>query len=117
MLAADPGVTIADDGSTRFHLRFVANSASDDGHVEIRQIYFPGWRARIDGKSLAPGVLASHLTPQGLMQVPVPAGRHSIEARYDGPPGWRWRAVLAWLALITVPLVSARFYRFSVKAC
>jgi hypothetical protein len=66
--------------------------------VQIGLYYFPGWRVRVDGVEVAPRVS----DPHGLIEVDVPAGEHSIDARMGATPARTTGAVLAWTALLVV---------------
>jgi hypothetical protein len=48
--------------------------------VELRQMYFPGWEAAIDGQPAPIAITA----PYGLMAVMIPAGSHRLEVWYAG---------------------------------
>jgi hypothetical protein len=52
--------------------------AAADGLLVLSEVYYPGWRASVDG---LPATLlrADH----ALMAVPVPAGDHRVELRFD----------------------------------
>jgi hypothetical protein len=83
------------------------------GAVRVNQLYFPGWRVRVDGRDVQwalgrrpGGDPTARLTRDGCIRIDLPtAGSHLVEAWYDGPPGWRVRnaavaaavAVLAWV--------------------
>jgi hypothetical protein len=46
----------------------------------VRNVWDPGWRATVDGRP-TPVAVADYL----LQGVPVPAGKHTVELRYDDP--------------------------------
>ncbi len=52
----------------------------DNGLLVVSDIYYPGWRARVDGRP-APVYRANYL----LRAVPVEAGKHRVEIYYDPP--------------------------------
>ncbi len=61
-----------------------------------RELFFPGWKARVNGKD-------AHITCyQGLFQaIDLPQGENKVEFRYAPPHiGWAW--VLMWLGLIVL---------------
>lgn len=64
--------------------------------VRIRRFYFPGWRARVDGRlaTVAPG------SPYGLIEVAVPAGSHELELRFGTTPSRIIGDVLALAGLV-----------------
>ncbi|MGH2683743.1 MAG: hypothetical protein ACRDIX_10970 [Actinomycetota bacterium] len=67
----------------------------------VRNVWDPGWRATIDGRP-APVLVADYL----LQGIPVPAGRHTVELRYDDP--WVGFGVLG-SALALGALAAAAF--------
>lgn len=84
--------------STESHLRYQIDSG---GPVEVtlHQSYLPGWRVRIDGRDVPREDLEVRLTEEGWMRVSIPPGRHSLDALYDGPPGWRWQVIVCLLGV------------------
>lgn len=91
LLAAPAGVRhrVVRDAGTSAEVEVEA--AADTG-VLFARWFFPGWTARVDGAEVevAPG-------PQGVLAVPVPAGRHRVAVRYRQP---EIRAVSGWLSLL-----------------
>lgn len=69
-------------------------------HLRIARWQFPGWRARIDGTPAA-----FDESPDGVLALEVPAGRHALEVVFRGPPvrtallPLSGAALLAWLGL------------------
>lgn len=61
-------------GPCRFRFRVQAAAA---GLLVVRETWFPGWSAEVDGASLA---VRQHEI--AFMAVPVPAGSHEVELRY-----------------------------------
>ncbi|HEY4229994.1 MAG TPA: hypothetical protein VGO79_07460, partial [Thermoanaerobaculia bacterium] len=55
--------------------------ADGPGFLLFSRTFFPAWRARVDGAS-APVLVANGRD----LAVPVPAGRHRVEIRYDPAP-------------------------------
>ncbi|MBI5876292.1 MAG: hypothetical protein HZB53_01470 [Chloroflexi bacterium] len=70
--------TLADNTA---RLAYHVNSKGDLP-LRIQRIYFPGWRATIDGKP-APLQL---ITPNGVMQVLMPEGEHTVEFAFGDTP-------------------------------
>jgi hypothetical protein len=71
--------------------------------------YFPGWEARIDGRS----ALVTPVTERGLISVTIPAGRHRLEL-YFGETGLRRVANVVTavvVALLVAWLVAGYVYR------
>ena len=75
------------------------------GLLVLSEAYYPAWKAYVDGEP-APLYVADH----ALRAVPVPAGEHSVELRYES---WTLRAGLAvslaaYLALAFLAISAAR---------
>lgn len=70
--------------------RVTVRAETRGGHslVVLADTYFPGWKAKADGRTV-PIVRTQHL----LRGVVVPAGTHTIEFRYEP---WSWR--VGWIA-------------------
>lgn len=56
--------------------------ASAAGHLEIQDVYFPGWTATVNGRPQP--IQVAH--PSGRMLVPVEIGSNEIEVRLQGTP-------------------------------
>ncbi|MBQ4821914.1 YfhO family protein [Aquimarina sp. MMG016] len=59
------------------HLVYESNN-TQDGFAVFSEVYYPGWKASIDGKEV--GHAQVNYTLRGL---PIPAGKHKIEFRFD----------------------------------
>jgi hypothetical protein len=75
------------------------------GLLVLSEGYYPAWKAYVDGKPV-PLYAADHV----LRAVPVPAGEHSVELRYES---WSLRTGLAvslaaYLVLLVLVVFSAR---------
>jgi hypothetical protein len=69
-----------------------------DGTFELKQFFFAGWEATLDGAPAA----VSPSAPEGLIDLRVPPGRHAIEIRFDSTPLRRdasYASIAAALAL------------------
>ncbi len=78
------------------------------GLLVLSETYYPAWKAYVDGEPV-PIYAADHV----LRAVPVPAGEHSVELRYES---WSLRAGLAvslaaYLALVALVVSGARRHR------
>ena len=78
------------------------------GLLVLSEAYYPAWKAYVDGESV-PLYAADHV----LRAVPVPAGEHSVELRYES---WSLRTGLAislaaYLALLLLVAATARRHR------
>jgi uncharacterized membrane protein YfhO len=75
------------------------------GLLVLSEAYFPAWKAYVDGEPV-PLYAADHV----LRAVPVPAGEHSVELRYES---WTLQAglavsLVAYLALAVLVVSAAR---------
>jgi uncharacterized membrane protein YfhO len=70
--------------------------------VVVSELYYPGWRATMDGID-TPIYRADH----ALRAVLVPAGRHSVEMVFD-PLSFRVGAIISLVTLLTAALVLVR---------
>ena len=78
------------------------------GIVELHQFWFPGWAARVDGRTSE--AVAQGKT--GIVSCHVPAGEHLVEFEYNGLPQRRAGLVVSMvsvaLAAIALNLLSKR---------
>ena len=81
----------------------IAASAAAPGVLVVSEVYESGWRAYVDGEQVE--ILPTHHVLRG---VPIPAGEHTVELRYE-PPSLRWG--LAISALATVAMLAAFAWR------
>jgi hypothetical protein len=72
--------------------------------VAIAQFYFPGWRARIDGKEAPVGSTGS----TGLVALTVPTGEHEVLLQFEDTPPRRVATVLFWVGLAALVLIAWR---------
>jgi hypothetical protein len=67
----------------------------------INSLYFPGWRALVDGDEISilptPGL--------GLISVAIPAGEHLVEIRFQDMPIHWWSKLTAGLSLMLLLLI------------
>ncbi len=80
---------------------------STPGVVQIRTYYFPGFRAKVDGQPVDLRVS----DPNGLMEVDVSAGVHTIDVRMGSTPARTAGTAVSWataLVLIGLWLWSRR---------
>jgi hypothetical protein len=75
------------------------------GLLVLSEAYYPAWKAYVDGQPV-PLYAADHV----LRAVPVPAGEHTVELRYES---WSLRvgvaiSLIAYLALIALTVAGAR---------
>jgi len=80
----------------------VRAAASDRALLVLADTWFPGWRAKVDGRD-APIVRADQL----LRGVPIPAGTHTVEFTYAP---WSWR--IGWIvSLLTAAALATAAWR------
>lgn len=80
-------------------------SAPADGYLLLRDLYWPGWRATVDGR--ATEILAA----DGVFRaVPVPAGTHEVRFRYF-PASFAWGLAISGTALAALAVCVARGVR------
>jgi membrane protein YfhO len=75
------------------------------GLLVLSEAYYPAWKAYVDGRPV-PLYTADHV----LRAVPVPAGEHTVELRYES---WSLRvgisvSLIAYLVLIVLAVAEAR---------
>lgn len=65
----------------------VINNTDRSQHLSINTVYYPGWRAFVDGNpvSIEPSYVKSE-NPLGLIRVPVPPGKHDVEVFFGETP-------------------------------
>jgi membrane protein YfhO len=74
----------------------VRTSASRPSLLVLTDSWFPGWKAKVDGKS-TPVERVDYV----IRGVKVPAGAHTVEFTYE-PTSWRVGWILSLLALLTI---------------
>ncbi len=100
-LAQAGGSETPTDGSARItgygdEHAVVATSAARRSLLVLTDVHFPGWKATLDGKPVD-----IEQVDYLLRGVVVPAGRHTIEFRYE-PVSWRIGWIVSLLALLAV---------------
>jgi uncharacterized membrane protein YfhO len=91
----------------RFRLR---SSTGESGLLMLSEAYYPAWKAYVDGRPV-PLYVADHV----LRAVPVPAGEHTVELRYESSPLRVGLAVslISYLMLIALAVAGTRSRRNS----
>jgi hypothetical protein len=81
------------------------------GLLVLSEVYYPAWKAYVDGEP-APLYRADHL----LRAVPVPAGEHAVELRYESRALKTGVAIslLAYAVLVGLVVAGARRWRKSL---
>jgi hypothetical protein len=80
-------------------------STGAPGLLVLSEAYYPAWKAYVDGRPV-PLYVADHV----LRAVPMPAGEHTVELRYES---WSLRAGLAISLLSYLLLVALMVQHFS----
>jgi hypothetical protein len=82
------------------------------GLLVLSEVYYPAWKAYVDSEP-TPLYRADHL----LRAVPVPAGEHGVELRYESRSLKTGVAIslMAYAALITLVVAKARRWRKSLN--
>ena len=80
------------------------SSTDAPGLLVLSEVYYPAWKAYVDGQP-APVYIADQL----LRSVPVPAGEHTVELRYESWALWAGIGIslVAYAALIVLSLTAA----------
>ncbi len=84
--------------------------SSDEGLVVLRDTFFPGWTAEVDGRPAE--VEPVHSVFRG---VRVGPGQHKVELRYE-PLSWRIGWVVSVVSLVALCLVAAMGVRSRRRA-
>lgn len=76
--------------------------AAQPGFLVLRLMDYPAWRVALNGREIA----ARPKREDGLMALPLPAGRSRIEIRYRATPDIMWGRALSLAALAVVLLLA-----------
>jgi len=87
--------SVTEYGANRIELETAAGAP---GLLVLSEVYYPAWKAYVDGEP-APVYATDHL----LRSVPVPAGEHTVELRYES---WTLRVGMA-ISLATLATLLA----------
>jgi len=92
----------------------VETSTEGPGLLVLSEVYYPSWKAYVDGQPTS-----IHVADQLLRAVAIPAGEHTVELRYES---WTLRAgvtisLVAYGALIALAVITGarRWPRISVR--
>lgn len=93
--ASDPNlrVDLLRRGATSADYRV---SGEAGGRAVFNVVYFPEWRARLDGIPTA----AEPNDPQGLISVQVPPGEHTVSLRFENTPLRTWSELFSLACLV-----------------
>jgi hypothetical protein len=88
-------------------------SSANGARLCVKQLYYPGWRARVDGNGIELSVWASE--PEGLLELIAPSGNHLLILQLM--PEWpeRWGKILsaAFLLIVIALIVQGLVLRSS----
>ncbi|NCY26814.1 MAG: hypothetical protein EBX37_18890, partial [Alphaproteobacteria bacterium] len=73
--------------SSAHHLRLNIDVVNAPATLQIRQLYLPGWQLRINGQP-HPATPGDDGRLAAVLETP---GAYTVEAWYEGPPGWGLR--------------------------
>ncbi len=112
-LPEDPSsdrASVASYEATRIEL---STATGAPGLLVLSEVYYPAWKAYVDGEPV-PLYRADHL----FRSVPVPAGKHQVELRYESSALKTGVAIslIAYVALVTLAIAKARRWRKSMKS-
>ena len=80
-----------------------ASTVPEDGMIRLAQMYYPGWTAIIDGKTVE-----IDEDENGFIWIKVDAGAHEIQFCYK--PWWG----IAWIIIIAIFGISCCVYEFAI---
>ncbi len=102
-----PGrVRIVDRFATRWTLEV---EAAASGSLVVANPFFPGWRARLDGKDARLSI-----RPGDPIEIRVPPGRHRVDLLYR-PASWRLGLGIALLSITVLVSLGRRSVRSGAK--
>jgi hypothetical protein len=78
----------------------VRASAGQPSLVVLTDVYYPGWKATVDGKSASVDPV-----DYVLRGVPIPAGDHTVTFRYE-PSSWKLAKLLSVLGVVALALTA-----------
>ncbi len=87
--------SVTEYGANRIELE---SSTEAPGLLVLSEVYYPAWKAYVDGEP-APVYVTDHL----LRSVPVPAGEHTVELRYES---WTLRVGVAISLIACAALIA-----------
>jgi len=79
--------------------------------ARFHTLYFPGWRAYLGGKPIS----ASPSSPEGLIEVELPAGEYRLLIRFEDTPVRRASGALSWASLLALGGASAYSWKLARK--
>ncbi len=106
--ALPEGVVVEWDELSPLHFRYDVN-APQDLMFRLFLFDFPGWIVRVDGE-----IVETELgRPEGFIVVPLTAGQHVVEVRFQDTPARTLAWVISGLALLGTLAAAFRISRFT----
>ncbi len=100
--------SVTEYGANRIQLQTATGAP---GLLVLSEVYYPAWKAYVDGEP-APVYLTDHL----LRSVPIPAGEHTVELRYESWTLWAGMAIsLVTLAALIALALAAGVQRWRMS--
>jgi hypothetical protein len=92
-LPVEVAILEANYGLTEATIRYRSEAAFT---AVFHWFYFPGWRAELNGRAHPFGAS----DPEGLIQLDLPAGEHSLHLKFGSTPLRRAATAVSWLSLL-----------------
>lgn len=107
VVASNAAVTLERWAPRNISLRV---SSANGAVLRLKQLYFPGWRARVEGGG---ALEVRPAVPAGLLEVTVPGGARRVQLELT--PGWaeRWGQYVSAVSLLLVLALIVRGLVFS----
>jgi uncharacterized membrane protein YfhO len=102
--AANTGSDAASVVSTSSGRMTIQTQTDVDSLVMVSEIAYPAWNAYVDGKAV-PLSTADH----ALRAIPIPAGAHTVELRYESTPLRIGLAISAASYVALIAILAAAF--------
>ncbi|MBI2443360.1 MAG: hypothetical protein HYV40_05670 [Candidatus Levybacteria bacterium] len=89
----------------------ISFQSNGSGEYVIQKVYFPGWHATIDGRSIP----ISYENPKGLISLMLPEGSHRVELRFSETPLHLVSDVISVFSLAIVLTIGIRRLGFPLN--
>jgi len=87
----------------------ISSNLDKDSLVVISDSYYPGWKAKIDGKQTE--ILAANINSRAVV---TPKGKHIIQYSYE-PPRWHFALMLTIISSLSLLVLTIRFRGVKLK--
>ena len=88
-----------------------ASNSSDAAIIKVNAIYFPGWKAFIDGVS----TVINYQNPNGAMEINVPSGSHVITLKYEETGAHLISDLISLIGFILLGILFIRDWKYGSK--